>query len=99
MFAGDPGSFARTAGLPPTATSDTSLVAPTPGSSSGGAGGGGGPAVGGGPGIITLPPPCGICGNGGGDLPVVPGVPEPQTWLLFALGLGALAFVARRRTA
>ncbi|WP_414710439.1 PEP-CTERM sorting domain-containing protein [Roseateles sp.] len=30
---------------------------------------------------------------------MVPGVSEPQTWLLFALGLGALAFVARRRTA
>lgn len=94
--AGDPGSFARTAGLPPTATSDTSLVAPTPGSSSGGAGGGG-PAVGGGPGIITLPQIPQGGGNGGSDLPVVPGVPEPQTWLLFALGLGALALAVKRK--
>ncbi len=96
--AGDPGSFSRTAALPPTATSDTSLLAPTiPGSSSGGTGGGIVPPAGGSPGIITLPqiPQ----GNGGGGLPVVPGVPEPQTWLLFAMGLGALAFVARRRAA
>lgn len=92
--AGDPGSFARTAGLPPTATSDTSLVTPGPGSS-GGVGGGGAPSVGT-PGVITLPnlPQ----GNGtGGITPPVPGVPEPQTWLLFALGLGALAIAAKRR--
>ena len=33
------------------------------------------------------------------NLPVVPGVPEPQTWVLFALGLGALAIAAKRRAA
>jgi len=94
---GDPGSFARTAGVPPTATSNTSLVAPAPGSGSGGAGGGGGGiSMPGGPGIITLPPvPQG--NTGGGGRPPIPGVPEPQTWLLFALGLGALAAVAKRR--
>jgi hypothetical protein len=99
--AGDPGSFARTAALPPTATSDTSLLAPTPGggSGSGGAVGGGVPSSGGGPGVITLPQIPQNSGGNGGTLPVVPSVPEPQTWLLFALGMGALAFVARRRTA
>jgi len=97
--AGDPGSFARTAALPPTATSDTSLLAPTPGGGSGGAVGGGVPSSGGGPGVITLPQIPQNSGGNGGTLPVVPSVPEPQTWLLFALGMGALAFVARRRTA
>ncbi len=96
---GEPGSFARTAGLPPTATSDTSLAGSTPGTSSGlTVPGGGIPSIIGGPGIITLPqiPPNG--GNGGGVVPV-PGVPEPQTWLLFALGLGGVALIVRRRNA
>ncbi len=97
--AGDPGSFARTAALPPTATSDTSLIAPTPGGSGGGAPATPPPTGVGGPGVITLPQlPTGNSG-GGGNLPVVPGVPEPQTWLLFALGLGALAIAAKRRAA
>lgn len=93
--AGDPGSFARTAGLP-TATSSNSLVS-TPGSSGGGAGGGGTPMPGGSPGVITLPQ----LPQGGGGVIVnpVPSVPEPQTWLLFALGLGALALAAKRRAA
>ncbi|MDH0865496.1 MHFG family PEP-CTERM protein [Mitsuaria sp. GD03876] len=91
---GDPGSFSRTAGLPPTATSDTSLVVP-PGGSAGG-GGGSIPSVGG-PGVITLPQLPQGGGNNGGN-PPIPGVPEPQTWLLFALGLGALAFTAKRRS-
>ncbi|WP_169806205.1 MHFG family PEP-CTERM protein [Roseateles chitosanitabidus] len=89
-----PGSFARAAGLP-TASSGESLITP-PGASSGGSGGiGPGPSVGG-PGIITLPQlPQG--GGGGIIVPPVTGVPEPRTWLLFALGLGALALVAKRR--
>lgn len=93
---GDPGSFSRTAGLPPTATSDTSLVSP-PGGSAGGGSGGGIPSVGG-PGVITLPQLPQGGNNGGGDIPV-PSIPEPQTWLLFALGLGALAVAAKRRPA
>jgi hypothetical protein len=97
--AGDPGSFARTAALPPTATSDTSLLAPTvPGSSSGGLSGGAVPPANGGPGIITLPQIPQNSGGNGGTLPVVPGVPEPQTWLLFALGLGAIALAVKRKT-
>ena len=96
--AGDPGSFARTAALPPTATSDTSLIAPMPGGSGGRAPVAPPPTGVGGPGVITLPQlPAG--NSGGGNLPVVPGVPEPQTWLLFALGLGALAIAAKRRAA
>ncbi|WP_158218862.1 MHFG family PEP-CTERM protein [Roseateles aquatilis] len=87
--AGDPGSFARTAGLP-TASSGGSLVNPP---ATGGGLGGTGPTVGG-PGLITLPQ---LPQGGGGITPPVPGVPEPQTWLLFALGLGALAVTARRR--
>ncbi|WP_377159175.1 MHFG family PEP-CTERM protein [Roseateles sp. UC29_93] len=97
--AGDPGSFSRTAALPPTATSDTSLLAPTtPRSSSSGLSGGAAPPAGGSPGIITLPQIPQNSGGNGGTLPVVPGVPEPQTWLLFALGLGALAFAVKRKT-
>lgn len=95
---GDPGSFSRTAGLPPTATSSSGASLITPGSG-GSVGTPAGPTVSTPP-VITLPQlPQG--GNGGGIVvpPITPGVPEPQTWLLFALGLGALAVAARRRVA
>ena len=49
--------------------------------------------------MVGLAPTTG--GGGGGDIPggggSVPAVPEPETYALMLAGLGALAFVARRR--
>ena len=83
--AGDPGSFARTAGLPTASSGDSLITTPTPSTGGGGSGGGVGPGPSvGGPGVI---------------IPPVTGVPEPQTWLMFLAGLGALAFAVKRRRA
>lgn len=89
--AGAPGSFAQTAGLPTPSATPGGIF--TPGTVTPPSGGGG---------LIPLPqaeiPPVNP------EVPVdpnvpVPGIPEPQTWAMFALGLGAVALMARRRQA
>ena len=61
-----------------------------PGIGGGGGGDGGNP---GGPG--GNPPPTG--GGGGGTPPPVPAVPEPATWAMLLLGMGATGAMMRRR--
>ena len=74
---------------------------PGSGGPGGGGPGSGGPGSGGPPGGGSYTPPPGGGGSppGGGGFPggSVPGVPEPATWMMMLVGVGAMGAIVRRR--